>query len=164
MLSPQAQADLLCRGIVDIHVRAELEERLSTGKPLRVKAGFDPTRPDLHLGHVVLMNKMRQFQQLGHEVIFIVGDFTASVGDPTGRNKARPPLTREQIVAGAESYATQAFKVLDEKLTKVRYNSEWLGKLTPQEFIKLAASRTVARTMERRDFRDRWEANPRQDI
>src|SRR3954470_22590000 len=114
MLSAEAQLDILCRGVVDLHVRAELEERLRAGRPLRVKAGFDPTRPDLHLGHVVLMNKLRQFQELGHTVIFIVGDFTAQVGDPTGRNKARPPLSREEVLEGARTYAEQAFKVLSK--------------------------------------------------
>lgn len=147
----------LKRGIVDLITEAELVERLSEGRPLRIKAGFDPTRPDLHLGHVVLMNKLRQWQDFGHHVIFIVGDFTAQVGDPTGRNKARPPVSREEILEGARSYAEQAFKVLDPARTEVRFNSEWLDKLTPQEFIKLAAKRTVARTLERRDFRERFE-------
>lgn len=148
------------RGAVDLvtrdELRARLEESARTGKPLRVKAGFDPTRPDLHLGHAVLLNKLRQFQSLGHTVVFIVGDFTAQVGDPTGRNKARPPLTRDEVLEGAKTYAEQAFKVLDPARTELRYNSEWLEKLSPVEFVRLAAKRTVARTMERRDFRERY--------
>src|SRR3954471_5778393 len=131
------QLALLTRGVVDLHVRAELEERLTksaaSGVPLRVKAGFDPTRPDLHLGHTVLMQKMRQFQELGHTAIFLVGDFTAMVGDPTGRNEQRPRLSREEVMAAAETYQTQAFKVLDKSVTEVRYNSEWLGKLDPSQ-------------------------------
>ncbi len=153
---------LIERGAVDIVDRVELRSRLSDGRPLRVKAGFDPTRPDLHLGHVVLMNKLRQFQELGHHVVFIVGDFTAQVGDPTGRNKSRPPLTKEEVLAGAKTYAEQALKVLDKDKCEIRYNSEWLDKLSPQDLVRLAARRTVARTMERRDFRDRFENN--QDI
>src|ERR1700685_3776747 len=108
---PEAQLEILCRGVVDLHVRTELEERLRSGRPLRIKAGFDPTRPDLHLGHTVLMQKMRQFQDLGHTVIFLVGDFTAMVGDPTGRNESRPRLTREEVNQYAETYLAQAFKV-----------------------------------------------------
>src|SRR5580765_2602332 len=122
----EEQLALLTRGVVDLHVRAELEERLTaskkTGTPLRVKAGFDPTRPDLHLGHCVLLQKMRQFQDLGHTVVFLVGDYTAMVGDPTGQNDARPRLTREQVMSAAETYAEQCFKVLDRSRTEVRYN------------------------------------------
>ena len=128
MHSVERQMEILCRGIVDLHVKAELEERLASGKPLRVKAGFDPTRPDLHLGHTVLMQKMRQFQDLGHQVIFIIGDFTAMVGDPTGRNELRPSLTREDVMSAAATYQEQAFKILDKDRTIVRYNSEWLDK------------------------------------
>src|SRR5512132_1874877 len=113
MRSAEEQLEILCRGVVDLHVRAELEDRLREGRPLRVKAGFDPTRPDLHLGHTVLMQKMRPFQELGHHVIFIVGDFTAMVGDPTGKSESRPRLTREDVVQAAETYKEQAFKVLD---------------------------------------------------
>lgn len=157
--NPELEAKLaeLCLGTVDLTSREELAARLARGDRLRVKAGFDPTRPDLHLGHVVVMNKLRQFQQQGHQVIFIVGDFTAQVGDPTGRNKSRPPLTREEVLAGARTYAEQAFKVLDPEKTLIRYNSEWLEKLSPQDLIRLAAKRTVARTLERRDFRERFE-------
>lgn len=156
MLSPSEQTSILCRGIVDLHVRAELEERLATGRPLIVKAGFDPTRPDLHLGHTVLMQKMRQFQDLGHTAVFVVGDFTAMVGDPTGRNELRPRLTREEVLAAAETYQAQAFKVLDRERTVVRYNSEWLGKLGTAELIELCARYTVARMLERDDFSKRY--------
>src|SRR5262249_17930294 len=125
------------------------------------KAGFDPTRPDLHLGHTVLMQKMRQFQDLGHEVVFLVGDFTAMVGDPTGRNDQRPRLTREEVVAAAETYTAQAFKVLDKTRTVVRYNSEWLDALKPSEMIELCAKYTVARMLERDDFSKRFaESRP----
>ncbi|HEY4118287.1 MAG TPA: tyrosine--tRNA ligase, partial [Byssovorax sp.] len=151
------QLDILCRGVVDLHVRAELAERIASGKPLRVKAGFDPTRPDLHLGHTVLMQKMRQFQELGHTVIFLVGDFTAMVGDPTGKNELRPRLTRDEVRAAAETYQAQAFKVLDKDKTEVRYNSEWLDKLSPVDIIELGARYTLARTLERRDFKLRRE-------
>ncbi len=158
VLSAQEQLAELTRGIVDLHQKDELEARLSTGRPLRVKAGFDPTRPDLHLGHTVLMRKMRQFQQLGHQVIFLIGDSTAMLGDPTGQNELRPRLTRDQVMAAAATYQEQAFKILDRDKTEVRYNSEWLGKLGLDQMIELAAKRTVARTLERRDFRERFEA------
>ncbi len=158
-VSVEEQLELLTRGVVDLHERADLAERLKSGKPLKIKTGFDPTRPDLHVGHTVLMQKMRQFQELGHHVVFLIGDFTAMVGDPTGQNDARPRLTREQVLASADTYKTQAFKILDPKLTEVRYNSEWLGKLSLDQVIELAAKRTVARTMERRDFRERFEQN-----
>jgi tyrosyl-tRNA synthetase len=156
MRSAEEQLEILCRGVVDLHVRAELEERLRAGRPLRVKAGFDPTRPDLHLGHTVLLQKMRQFQELGHQVIFVVGDFTAMVGDPTGRNDQRPRLTREEVLAAAATYQTQAFKVLDKARTEVRFNSEWLNKLDPAQLIELCAKYTVARMLERDDFSKRY--------
>lgn len=159
MIPASEQVDLLCRGVVDIHVRAELEERIATGKPLVVKAGFDPTRPDLHLGHTVLMQKMRQFQDFGHTVVFVVGDFTALVGDPTGRNELRPRLTREEIRVAADSYQAQAFKVLDRERTVVRYNADWLDKLSPAELIELCAKYTVARMLERDDFSKRFGEN-----
>ncbi len=150
------QLEILTRGTVDLHVRAELEERLlasrASGTPLRVKAGFDPTRPDLHLGHAVLMAKMRQFQDLGHTVILLVGDFTAMVGDPTGQNDQRPRLEREQVLEAAKTYTTQAFKILDESRTEIRHNSEWLDKLTPTKLIELMAKMTVSRMLERNDF------------
>ncbi len=154
------QLALLTRGIVDLHVRAELEARLKasydSGKPLRVKAGFDPTRPDLHLGHTVLLQKMRQFQDLGHIAILLVGDFTAMVGDPTGQNDLRPRLTRDEVMASAKTYTDQAFKVLDEKRVELRYNSEWLDKLKPTELVELMAKMTVSRMLERNDFAQRF--------
>ncbi len=155
MLSVEAQLETLCRGVVDLHVLRELEERLATGKPLVVKAGFDPTRPDLHLGHTVLMEKLRQFQELGHRVVFVIGDFTAMVGDPTGRNEARPRLTRDEVKAAAETYQNQAFKILDRDQTEVRYNSEWLEKLDLYGQIELSAKYTVSRMLERADFAKR---------
>jgi tyrosyl-tRNA synthetase len=154
------QVALLTRGIVDLHVRAELEQRLtesrSSGKPLRVKVGFDPTRPDLHIGHAVLMQKMRQFQDLGHHVILLVGDFTAMVGDPTGQNELRPRLSREEVRAAAKTYTEQAFLILDEKATEVRYNSEWLDALAPSDLVELMAKFTVSRMLERNDFAKRF--------
>src|SRR6476646_3695818 len=144
---------LLTRGVVDLHVRAELEERLTrsreTNTPLRVKAGFDPTRPDLHIGHAVLMAKMRQFQDLGHTAIFLVGDFTAMVGDPTGQNDLRPRLSRDDVMAAAATYTKQAFTVLDEAKVELRYNSEWLDKLSPSLLVELMAKMTVSRMLER---------------
>lgn len=156
MLSPDEQLQTLKRGIVDLHVERELKERLASGKPLKIKAGFDPTRPDLHLGHVVLMNKMRQFQQMGHRVVFIVGDFTAQIGDPSGRTATRPVPTREEILEGARTYAEQAFKVLDPEKTEVLYNSKWLGEMRFDDVIRLAGKYTLARMMERDDFKKRW--------
>lgn len=155
-MTPDEQLAELTRGVVDLHVREELLARLRLGRPLKVKAGFDPTRPDLHLGHTVLMNKMRQFQRLGHEVIFVVGDFTAQIGDPTGRSAARPVPTRDEIEAGARSYAEQAFKILDPEHTRVVYNSEWLGEMGFDDVVRLAGRYTLARMMERDDFKKRW--------
>lgn len=154
-MSAEALSEL-CRGVVDLHVKAELEERLASGRPLRVKAGFDPTRPDLHLGHTVLMQKMRQFQEMGHEIVFLVGDFTAMVGDPTGKSESRPRLTREEVRAAADTYTEQAFKILDRTKTVIRYNSEWLDKFTPGEMVELCAKYTVARMLERDDFSKRY--------
>jgi tyrosyl-tRNA synthetase len=155
------QLELVGRGVVDFHVRAELEERLqascSSGKPLRIKAGFDPTRPDLHLGHTVLLQKMRQFQDLGHTAIFLIGDFTAMVGDPTGQNESRPRLTREEVNSAAETYLAQAFKVLDQSKVELRRNSEWLDPMTAVGVVELAAKATVARMLERKDFAARFE-------
>src|SRR5580692_8495166 len=125
MTTASEQLDILCRGVVDLHVRAELEERIASGKALRVKAGFDPTRPDLHLGHTVLLQKMRQFQDLGHTAVFIVGDFTGMVGDPTGQNESRPRLSREEVDRYAETYLAQAYLVLDRDRLEVKRNSEW---------------------------------------
>jgi len=156
------QMDLLQKGAAEIirvsDLRERLEESRKTGRPLRIKAGFDPTAPDLHLGHTVLMRKLSHFQQLGHTVIFLVGDFTSLIGDPTGRNVTRKPLMREQIDANAETYKAQVFKILDEKLTEVRYNSEWLGKLGYEETIRLTAHFTVSQMLERDDFSKRFQA------
>jgi tyrosyl-tRNA synthetase len=156
------QMDLLQKGAAEIirvsDLRERLEESRKTGRPLRVKAGFDPTAPDLHLGHTVLMRKLRHFQQLGHTVIFLVGDFTSLIGDPTGRNVTRKPLTREQIDANAETYKQQVFKILDEKVTEVRYNSEWLGKLGYEGTIRLASHFTVSQMLERDEFHKRFQA------
>lgn len=152
----QAALAEIKRGADDILVEAELVEKLKTGKPLRIKAGFDPTAPDLHLGHTVLINKLRTFQQLGHEVIFLIGDFTGLIGDPTGKNVTRQPLSREQVLANAETYKQQVFKILDPKKTQVRFNSEWMDELGAAGMIKLAASQTVARMLERDDFKKRY--------
>lgn len=157
MPSAEEQFSELTRGVVDLVQRDELLDRLREGRPLKIKAGFDPTRPDLHLGHTVLLQKMRQFQDFGHEVTFLIGDFTAMVGDPTGQNEMRPRLTREEVLASAKTYQEQAFKVLDEAKTTVRYNSEWLSSLSLDKVVELAAKRTLARTLERRDFRERFE-------
>jgi len=146
----------IARGADEIIKREELEQRLKAGRPLRIKAGFDPTAPDLHLGHTVLLNKMRQFQDLGHQVIFLIGDFTGMIGDPTGKNVTRKPLTREDVLANAETYAAQVFKVLDKERTEVRFNSEWFGQMTAADMIKLAAQHTVARMLERDDFAKRY--------
>jgi len=152
----------LTRGAVDLISEEDLFKKLDkahkTGKPLRVKAGFDPTRPDLHLGHTVLMNKMKQFQDLGHQVIFLVGDFTAMIGDPTGKNETRPPLTREEVQANAKTYVRQAFKILDEKSCELAWNSHWFDKFTPADFIRLASHYTVARMLERDDFEKRYKS------
>src|SRR5688572_15645618 len=144
------------RGADEILPREDLEARLALGRPLRVKAGFDPTAPDLHLGHTVLLNKLRQFQDLGHQVIFLIGDFTGMIGDPTGKNVTRKPLTREDVLANAQTYADQVFKVLDRERTEVRFNSEWFGAMTAADMIKLAAQHTVARMLERDDFAKRY--------
>jgi tyrosyl-tRNA synthetase len=154
---PQALA-LIHRGAVDVLKDDELETRLARGRPLRIKAGFDPTAPDLHLGHTVLLNKMRQFQDLGHTAIFLIGDFTGMIGDPTGKNVTRKPLTREEVLANADTYAKQVFKVLDRERTEVRFNSEWFAKMDASDMIRLAAQHTVARMLERDDFAKRYAA------
>ncbi len=149
---------LIGRGAEEIIKVEELEKRLASGRPLRIKAGFDPTAPDLHLGHTVLLNKMRQFQDLGHTVIFLIGDFTGMIGDPTGKNATRKPLTPEQVKANADTYAAQVFKVLDREKTEVRFNSEWFGAMTAADMVRLAAQHTVARMLERDDFDKRYKA------
>jgi tyrosyl-tRNA synthetase len=148
----------IARGADEIIKQEELAARLKLGRPLRIKAGFDPTAPDLHLGHTVLLNKMRQFQNLGHTVIFLIGDFTGMIGDPTGKNVTRKPLTREDVLANAETYAEQVYKVLDRDKTELRFNSEWFGQMTAADMIKLAAQHTVARMLERDDFAKRYAA------
>ena len=150
---------LLERGAEEILKKEELVARLKTGRPLRIKAGFDPTAPDLHLGHTVLLNKLRQFQELGHQVIFLIGDFTGMIGDPTGKNVTRKPLTREDVLANAETYKQQVFKVLDPARTEVRFNSEWFDKFSAADMIKLASRLTVARMLERDDFSKRYASN-----
>src|SRR5688572_26642726 len=148
-MTHSAQLDEISRGTDELILADDLERKLGRGKPLRVKAGFDPTAPDLHLGHTVLLNKMRHFQDLGHHVIFLIGDFTGLIGDPTGRNSTRPPLTPEQIVTNAETYKTQVYKVLDPEKTEVLFNSKWANELGAAGVIKLAANHTVARMLER---------------
>ncbi len=149
----------LRRGAHEVLTEPDLVRKLRRGTPLHVKAGFDPTAPDLHLGHTVLLNKMRQFQQLVHQVTFLIGDFTGLIGDPTGRNVTRPALTAEEIQANARTYEAQVFKILDRERTKIDFNSRWLGKLTSAEMVKLTAQYTVARMLERDDFAKRYKAN-----
>lgn len=144
------------RGADELLVESELVDKLASGRPLRIKAGFDPTAPDLHLGHTVLLNKLRAFQQLGHQVVFLIGDFTGMIGDPTGKNATRPPLTREVVAENAKTYQEQVFKILDPDLTEVRFNSEWMEGLGSVGMIRLAASHTVARMLERDDFHKRY--------
>ena len=150
---------IIKRGAEEILVEDELIEKLKTGKSLRIKAGFDPTAPDLHLGHTVLLNKLRQFQELGHEVIFLIGDFTGMIGDPTGKSATRPPLTRDQVIENAKSYEQQIFKILDPEKTLVMFNSSWMGNMDAADLIKLASSLTVARMLERDDFSKRYSSN-----
>ena len=152
------QLEITKRGCSELLIEAEFVEKLGLSRPLRVKAGFDPTAPDLHLGHTVLLNKLRQLQDLGHHVIFLIGDFTGMIGDPTGKNATRPPLTREQIEDNARTYQTQVFKILDLDRTEVAFNSTWMNKLTSGEMIKLAAKYNVARMLERDDFGKRYRS------
>ena len=158
MLSATEAMAEISRGAHEILVEAELLEKLKSGRPLRIKAGFDPTAPDLHLGHTVLLNKLRQFQQLGHEAIFLIGDFTGMIGDPTGKNVTRKPLTREAVLDNAKTYETQIYKILDPDKTKVMFNSSWMNAMTPAELIGLAAKHTVARMLERDDFDKRYKS------
>ncbi|HEC51668.1 MAG TPA: tyrosine--tRNA ligase, partial [Pseudomonas sabulinigri] len=151
------QLALIKRGADEILVESELRIKLERGTPLRIKAGFDPTAPDLHLGHTVLINKLRQFQDLGHEVLFLIGDFTGMIGDPSGKNVTRQPLTREQVSANADTYKEQVFKILDPAKTTVMFNSTWMDKMSSAEMIQLAASHTVARMLERDDFDKRYK-------
>ena len=149
---------IIQRGADEILVEKELVKRLESGKPMRIKAGFDPTAPDLHLGHTVLINKLRQFQDLGHEILFLIGDFTGMIGDPTGKSATRPPLTREDVIENAKSYQEQIFKILDPAKTQVMFNSTWMNKMTPADLIQLAAKHTVARMLERDDFNKRYNS------
>lgn len=149
--------NLIGRGAEDVLVESELKERIESGKPMRVKLGLDPTAPDLHFGHTVVMNKMRQMQDLGHQVIFLIGDFTGMIGDPTGKNATRPPMTQDEIDANAKTYQEQAFKILDPDRTEVRFNSEWFSKMSAADMIKLAGQHTVARMLERDDFSKRYK-------
>ncbi len=157
-VAPADALDLIARGADELLKRDELEARLKEGRPLRIKAGFDPTAPDLHLGHTVLLNKMRQFQDLGHQVIFLIGDFTGMIGDPTGKNVTRKPLTREDVLANAETYAAQVFKILDRDKTELRFNSEWFNQMSAADMVRLAGQLTVARMLERDDFAKRYAA------
>ena len=159
MKSVEEQLALIKRGAEEVLVEAELVEKLKRGQPLRIKAGFDPTAPDLHLGHTVLINKLRQFQELGHQVIFLIGDFTGMIGDPSGKSATRPPLTREQVLENAETYKQQVFKILDPAKTEVAFNSTWMDQLRPQDFIRLASQYTVARMLERDDFDKRYKGS-----
>jgi len=161
MLKPEKQLEIIKRGAVEIIVETEflnkLEKSYSENRPLSIKAGFDPTAPDIHLGHTVLLEKMRQFQELGHEVVFLIGDFTGMIGDPTGRSETRKPLTTEEVLKNAETYKKQVFKILDPEKTQVRFNSEWLSKMNVMDMVRLGTMQTVARMLEREDFRKRFE-------
>ena len=157
-MTPAEAFAYLTKGAMDVVTADALKAKLALGRPLTVKVGFDPTAPDIHLGHTVLMRKMKHFQDLGHRVIFLIGDFTGMIGDPTGKSKTRPPLSREEIERNAETYKRQAFKILDPVKTEIRFNREWLGALGSDGFIKLAATYNVARMLERREFRQRFEA------
>jgi tyrosyl-tRNA synthetase len=156
MASVAESLALIKRGAEEILVEKELEERLASGKPMRIKAGFDPTAPDLHLGHTVLINKLRQFQDLGHEVMFLIGDFTGMIGDPTGKSATRPPLTRDDVIENAKTYEQQIFKILDPEKTLVMFNSSWMNEMDVSDLIQLAAKHTVARMLERDDFNKRY--------
>ena len=147
MMDIDRQMAVIKRGVAELIDEKELRKKLERGTPLRVKVGFDPTAPDLHLGHTVVMHKMRHFQELGHQIIFLIGDFTGRIGDPTGRSETRPPLTEEQVIANAETYKKQVFKILDPEKTIVEFNSHWLGKMDASDFIRLASSYPVARMM-----------------
>ncbi|AFG35971.1 tyrosyl-tRNA synthetase [Fervidobacterium pennivorans DSM 9078] len=155
-LPPEEQLKILKRNCVDLVSEEELLERLKSGRPLRVKLGVDPSRPDLHLGHAVVLKKLKQFQDLGHQIVLIIGDFTAMIGDPSGRNTTRPMLSREEVLQNAKTYAEQAFMILDKDKTEIRYNNEWLGRMTFADVVKLASKYTVARMLEREDFAKRY--------
>ena len=156
MASTEEALALIKRGAEEILLESELVKKLEKGRPLRIKAGFDPTAPDLHLGHTVLINKMRQFQDLGHEVLFLIGDFTGMIGDPSGKSATRPAMTPEDIKANAETYKEQVFKILDPKKTRIMFNSSWMGEMNAADMVTLAAKHTVARMLERDDFSKRY--------
>ena len=158
MASIEESLGLIKRGCEELLLEQELVEKLKRGKPLRIKAGFDPTAPDLHLGHTVLINKLRQFQDLGHEVLFLIGDFTGMIGDPTGKSATRPPLTRDDVIENARTYELQIFKILDPEKTLVMFNSSWMNEMSPSDLIALAAKHTVARMLERDDFSKRYKS------
>jgi len=159
MKTVQEQLAVIKRGADELLVESELVTKLERGTPLRIKAGFDPTAPDLHLGHTVLINKLRQFQELSHQVIFLIGDFTGMIGDPSGKSATRPPLTREQVLENAETYKAQVFKILDPARTEVAFNATWMDQLSPADFIRLSSQYTVARMLERDDFSKRYAGN-----
>ncbi len=159
MMQAPEMLEIIKRGSDEILVEHELVDKLKTGKPLRVKAGFDPTAPDLHLGHAVLINKLRQLQDLGHQIYFLIGDFTGMIGDPTGKSATRPPLTKEQVKENAKSYTEQVFKILKPEQTEVVFNSAWMNKLDAADMIRLASTHTVARMLERDDFNKRYKGN-----
>ena len=156
MVEPKEAVELIQRGVEEILLETELQLRLQRNTPLKVKAGFDPTAPDLHLGHTVLINKMRQFQDLGHDVIFLIGDFTGMIGDPSGKSATRPALSREEIMENGKTYETQIFKILDPDKTQIVFNSKWMEQMNATDLIKLAARHTVARMLERDDFNKRY--------
>jgi tyrosyl-tRNA synthetase len=163
MLKPDKQMEIIRRGaeeiILEDDLAGKIERSFREDRPLRVKAGFDPTAPDIHIGHTVLIEKMRLFEELGHEVIFLIGDFTAMIGDPSGRNETRPPLTREQVLENSGTYKEQIYKILSPEKTRVELNSAWVSGLTPEEFIRLASTQTVARMLEREDFKKRYASH-----
>ena len=158
MKQAEQQIEELVRGTEEVLPDGGLEAKLKKGKPLVVKTGFDPTAPDLHVGHTVLINKMRQFQQLGHEVVFLIGDFTGMIGDPSGKKKTRPALSSEEVEANAQTYVDQVRRVLDVDASEIRFNSEWMDAFTPTDFVKLCSQQTVARLLERDDFAKRYAA------
>ena len=159
MTSTKEAIELITRGTEEILVEEELKKKLDSGKKLNVKAGFDPTAPDLHLGHTVLINKLRQFQTLGHNIIFLIGDYTGMIGDPSGKSATRPPLSAEEIKENSKTYEKQIFKILDPDLTTVAFNSSWMNKMNAADLIRLASHHTVARMLERDDFDKRYKSN-----
>jgi tyrosyl-tRNA synthetase len=159
MTSVEQQLEIIKRGSDELLIESELRDKLKSGRPLRVKAGFDPTAPDLHLGHTVLINKLRQLQDLGHHVLFLIGDFTGMIGDPSGKNTTRPPLSREEVARNAATYTDQVFRILDRSRTEVVFNSAWMGNMGAADLVKLAAKHTVARMLERDDFAKRYKGH-----